>query len=82
MTSVLNKFEILQKDNKWKPISPKQEQIIALASAVEKLKDDNINLSKSFKTSPTGKVKGKGRETGKGKGQKPPDKLTKYGKGK
>ena len=47
-------------------MSPGQEQIIALAAGVEKLKDKNIKLSKSFKTSPSGKCKGKG----KGKGQK------------
>ena len=39
MISNLNKFEILQKDNKWKSMSPEQEHIIALASVVKKLKD-------------------------------------------
>ena len=40
---------------------PHQEQIIALASLVEKIKDNNLNLSKSFKVSPSGKDKGKGK---------------------
>ena len=35
MTSSLNKFDILRKDNKWNSMSPEQEQIIALASVVE-----------------------------------------------
>ena len=49
ITSVLNKFETLRKDNKWNSMSPEQEQIISLASVVEKLKDDNLNLSNIFK---------------------------------
>ena len=49
MTSALNKFEILRKDKKWNSMYPEQEQIISLASVVEKIKDDNIKLSKSFK---------------------------------
>ena len=34
MTSALNKFEILQKDNKWNSISPNQDHITALASVI------------------------------------------------
>ena len=68
MTYDLNKFKILRKNNKWNSVSPKQEQIIALASVIEKLKDGNIKLSKSFKTSPPGK--GKIKIKGKGKGHK------------
>ena len=58
MNSNLNKFEIVQKENKWKPMSLEQEKIIAIASLIEKLKDNNINLSKIFKTSSSGKGKG------------------------
>ena len=82
ITSALNKFEILRKYNKWNTMSPDQEQIVALASVVEKLKENNINLSKSFKTLPPGKAKGKGRIKGKGKGKKPAGKQSQYGKGK
>ena len=52
MTSALNNFEILRKDNKWNTMPTEQEQIISLASVVEKLKDENLKLSKSFNTSP------------------------------
>ena len=61
ITSALNKFEILRKDNKWNFMSPEQEKIIDLASAVEKLKDDNQNLSNNFKSSPPRKSKGNER---------------------
>ena len=50
MTSALNKFEILRKYNKWNTMSPDQEQIVDLASVVEKLKENNLKLSKSFNT--------------------------------
>ena len=84
MTSDLNKFDILRKNKKWNSIPPEQEQIIALVSVVEKLKDDNLNLSKSFNSSPPGNVKGKGKGKGKGKvqGKKPPGKITNMEKGK
>ena len=84
MTFDLNKFEILRKNKKWNSIPPEQEQIIALVSVVEKLKDDNLNLSKSFNSSPPGNVKGKGKGKGKGKvqGKKPPGKITNMEKGK
>ena len=59
MTSALNKFEILRKDNKWNYMSPEQDKIIAFASIVEKLKDDNLKLSNNFKSSTPGKGKGK-----------------------
>ena len=65
MTSSLNKYEILCKDNKWKSMSPEQEQIIALASVVKKLKYDNLKLANNFKSAPPGKGKG----TRKGKGE-------------
>ena len=38
MTSDLNKFEILRKDNNLNPMSPDQEQITSLAYVVDKLK--------------------------------------------
>ena len=82
MTSALNKFEIMRKYNKWNTMSPDQEQIVALASVVEKLKENNLKLSKSFKTLPPGKCKGKGKIKGKGKGKKPNGKHSRYGKGK
>ena len=81
MTSALNKFEILRKDNKWNSMSPEQEKITALASIVDKLKDGNLNISKIFKTSPPGKGKGKVKGKGKGQGKKPAGKQSKYGKG-
>ena len=68
MTSALNKFDILRKDNKRNSMSPKQEQIIALAYVVKKLKEKNLKLSKSFTTSPPIKGKGIGKGKGKGKG--------------
>ena len=84
MTSDLNKFDILRKNKKWNSISPEQEKIMALASVVDKIKDDNLKLSKSFKSSPPGNVKGKGKGKGKGKvqGKKPPGKITNMEKGK
>ena len=74
ITSAFKKFEILRKDNKWNSMSPEQEHIIALASVVKKLKDDNLKLSESVNTSSPGK--------GKGKGQKPAGKQSQCGKGK
>ena len=59
-----------------------QEQIIALAYVVKKLKDDNIKLSKNFNTLPPVKGKGKGKVKGKGKSQKHTGKQYNYGKGK
>ena len=94
MTSDLNKFDILRKNKKWNSISPEQEKIMALASVVDKIKDDNLKLSKSFKSSPPGNVKGKGKGKRKGKGKgkgkgkvkvqgkKPPGKITNMEKGK
>ena len=76
MTSALNKFEILRRDNKWNSMSPEQEQIISLASVFKKLKYDNIKLAKNFQTSTSGKGKGKG------KGHKQNGKQSQYGKGK
>ena len=40
---------------------PEKEQIIALASVLEKRKDDKLKLSKSFKAPHPGKGKGKGK---------------------
>ena len=52
ITSALNKFKILRKDNKGNSMYLEQEKIISLASVVDKLKDKNLKQSKSFKTSP------------------------------
>ena len=82
MTSTLNKFKILKKDNKWNSMSPEQEQIVALAYVVEKLKDNNIKISKSFKISPPVKVKGKGKVKLRGQVKRLARKKSQYGKGK
>ena len=63
-------------------MSPEQNQIISLASVVEKLKYNNLELSESFKTSPPGKGRGKGKGKVKGKCQKPAGKQSQYGKSK
>ena len=63
-------------------MSPEQDQIVALASIGDKLRNNNINLYKSIKTSPPGKGKGKGKGEGKGQGKKPADKQSQYGKKK
>ena len=82
MTSALNKFEILRKYNKWNTMSPNQEQIVDIAYVVEKIKENNLKLYKSFNTLSPGKVKGKGERKGNGKGKKPTGKQSQYGKGK
>ena len=64
MTSDLNKFEMLRKDNKWNYMSPEQEQIIALSSVVEKLKDKTLKLAKNFKTSSPIKIKARSKGRG------------------
>ena len=71
MTSALNKFEIMRKDNKWKSMSPEPYQITALSSVGEKLKDNKLKLSKIFNTSPPGKGKGRGNGKVKDKSKKP-----------
>lgn len=50
MTPALNKYKILTSTDQWNAVSAKQEQIIALTSTVEKLKDDNLKLAKSIKS--------------------------------
>ena len=56
----------------------KQEQIIELSSVVEKLEDKNLKISKSIKTLPYSKGKGKGKD----EGQKKADKQSNYYKEK
>ena len=80
MTSALNNFEILRKDNKWNSMSLEQEHIIALVFVVEKLNNDNLKLSKSFKSSPPGKFKVKVK--GKNHGKETIVKQSKYERGK
>ena len=82
MTSALNKFEILRKYNKWNTMSPNQEQIVDIAYVVEKIKENNLKLYKSFNTLSLVKGKGKGKRKGNGKGKKPTGKQSQYGKGK
>ena len=52
MDKVRNKYEVILTSVNWNAISPEQEQIEALNTVLEKLKDDNLNLSKSVKTVP------------------------------
>ena len=78
MTSTLNKFEILRKVKRWNSMYPEQEQIIVLDSAVEKLKDDNLKLSKNSNTLPPVKLNGKGRVKYKGRVQKQAGKQSQY----
>ena len=82
MTSALNKLKILRKYNNWNTMSPDQEHIVDVASVVEKLKENNLKLSKSFNTLSLVKGKGKGKRKGKGNGKKTAGKQSQYGKGK
>ena len=50
MTTVLNKYEVILTLIQLNSTYPEQEQIMALATVVEKLKYYNIKLSKSIKT--------------------------------
>ena len=52
MTAYLNKYEVLLTPVNWKYMSPEQDQIVALITVVDKLKDDNLKLSKSVKIPP------------------------------
>ena len=57
MTADLNKYEVLLTSGNCNTIFPEQYQIVYLTTVVEKLKDNNIKISKLVKTSP-GKTKG------------------------
>ena len=50
MTLALNKYENLLTENKWKALSPEQEQLVALSAQFDKLKDENLRLSKAIKS--------------------------------
>ena len=58
MTEALNKYEILLASVKWNAI--KTENIMATTTVIEKLKYDNLKLSKYYKKS-SKKVEGKGK---------------------
>ena len=60
MMEALNKYEVLLASIKWNAISPKRENIMATTTVIEKLKYDNLKLSKSYKKS-SKKVEGKGK---------------------
>ena len=77
-----NKFLILCNNNKWKSMSSEQEHIISLASVVEKLKYDHLNIAKNFKTLPPRKGKGIVKGKGKGKIQNYTSKKSQHGKWK
>lgn len=49
MQLALNKYENLIAEDKWKAMSPEQEQLVALNAEFEKLKDENLKLSRSIK---------------------------------
>ena len=51
MSLALDKFENLRTEGKWMALSPEQEQIVALSAQFDKLKDDNLRLSKALKKS-------------------------------
>ena len=59
ITVALNKYEVFLASRKQNMMSPKQEHIMALTTVVEKLKDDNFNISNYFNTDPN-----KGRRRG------------------
>eukprot|EP00957_Ditylum_brightwellii_P105172 8017080-Ditylum_brightwellii.AAC.2 len=65
MTSANTKYKILKQQGTWNAMLPEQEQIVALTSTVEKLKDDNLKLSQKVKTGNNfkkqDKFKGKGK---------------------
>ena len=49
MSLALNKYENLLTENKWKALSLEQEQLITLSTQFDKLKDENLRLSKAIK---------------------------------
>ena len=48
-TEPLNKYEFIFSSGKCNIIPPKKEQIVSLATVVEKIKYDNLKLSKFIK---------------------------------
>jgi hypothetical protein len=63
----LIKFQILKDSGKLNSLSPEQEQIMALASEVTTLKDQNVKLENSVKSSKNKNSLDKPKGTGKGK---------------
>eukprot|EP00957_Ditylum_brightwellii_P057887 4388907-Ditylum_brightwellii.AAC.1 len=43
------KYKVLKQQGTWNALSPEQEQLVALNSNIEKLKDDNLKLKRNFK---------------------------------
>jgi SOS response regulatory protein OraA/RecX len=50
MTMALAKYHSLQEEGVWNAMSPEQEILVALSSAVSQLKDHNLKLTKSLKS--------------------------------
>ena len=57
MTIVLNKYEILHKQNLWNVKSPEEEKVLALTGKVQKLSDANLKLLKFLDEKKTKKDK-------------------------
>ena len=76
MELALNKYENLVTEGQWRVLSPADEKLEALNATVDKLKDENLRLSKSLKTKQS---KGKGEQNSKGrdKQKKKPNKNKK-----
>lgn len=66
MELALNKYENLVTEGRWRALSPSEEKLEALNATVDKLKDENLRLSKSLKAS---QQKGKSEQQAKGKGK-------------
>ena len=49
MAKALNKYTVLKQANQWNALSHEEEQIVALTSEVQSLKDNNLKLSKAVK---------------------------------
>jgi hypothetical protein len=67
------KFQILKNSGKWNSLSPEQEQFAALTSEVTTLKDHNLKLATSDKSSKNKNSGDKPKEADKGK--KPSKKI-------
>jgi hypothetical protein len=64
MELALNKYENLVTEGQWRALTPADEKLEALNATVDKLKDENLRLSKSLKTK---QQKGKGDQESKNK---------------
>ena len=57
MQLALNKYKNLLADGKWQAHTPEQEQMLALAAQLEKLKDENLRVSKTLQANKPAKSK-------------------------